>query len=198
MSAGKHCQDSLEIGAKTPAGNTSRQPTAGDLSTVLASQPMEAIFGHQRLNLGQFSDLMDQGIEVLTSQGMTTPAAQIRFTVDRLVNSFRLDNGPVGFAMPRLSPAVSLTRRGWGLPLHAHGFRRRRFGRVGGVQPETSFQVTNARLQLSNPLMHGEERCCNGSLSVRRDLVPKLIRDRQRIVHSADVALSSESVNPRA
>jgi hypothetical protein len=158
---------------------------------------MEAILGDEGLDLGQFGNLMDQGFGVRASQGVTTPAAGVRFTVDRLVNSFRWNNCPVRFAMPGLSPAFSLTRRSRGLPLHPHRIRRGRFGRVGGVEPESSLQVANARLQLGNPLLHGKKHRRDGGLSVRRDLTPKLIRNRQQVVHGAQIAPSCKFVNPR-
>ena len=156
---------------------------------MFASQAMEAIFGDQGLDLGQFGNLMDQGFGVLTSQSVTTTATGVRFAMNRLVNSFRWNKSPVGFAMPRLSSAFSLARRGRRLSLHPHRIRRGRFGRVGGV--------ANARLQFGNPLLHSKKHRSDGSLGVRRDLVPKLIRNRQRAVHGAHGAPSSKSVNPR-
>jgi hypothetical protein len=67
---------------------------------------MELILIDDRLDLGQFSDLMDQGVGVVAREPMTATTASSRLAVGRLANLLRRDQVAVGFAMSGLASAL--------------------------------------------------------------------------------------------
>jgi len=92
---------------------------------------MEPILVDDRLDLGQFSDLMDQGFGVLARDSMTTTTASSQLAVGRLANLLGWNQVAVGFAMSGLASALPSAGRSGGLTLHSDWIRGWGLRRVG-------------------------------------------------------------------
>src|SRR5260370_18866403 len=113
---------------------------------------MEPILVGDRLELGQFSRLMDQGFGVVAGEFMTASTASSWLTVDRLANLLRRNQGALGLAMSGLAAAFLSAGRSGGLTLHSDRIRRGRLRRVGGVELEPVLEIIDPRFKLSKPL----------------------------------------------
>ena len=82
----EHGEHGLQVRPEAAAGDARGQDPAGHLSTVGASQAIEPILIDDRLDLGQFGDLMDQGGRIVTLEFLTAAATGRRLTVERLVD----------------------------------------------------------------------------------------------------------------
>ncbi len=78
---------------------------------------MEPVLVDDRLDLGQFGDLVDQRFGIVTSEPMATSATGGRLAVERLVDLLGRDQGAVGLAMPKLTAAFLATGWAGGLQL---------------------------------------------------------------------------------
>ena len=115
---------------------------------------MVSVLVDDRLDPGQFGDLMDQGLGILAAQGVATAAAGTGLTVGGRAEFLGGDQGPKRFAMAGLSPALSRGRRSRRLALQADRVGRRGLGRVGGVELEPGLEIAHDGFQLSDPILH--------------------------------------------
>jgi hypothetical protein len=157
---------------------------------------MESVFGDDRLDLGQFGNLMDQGSGVLPGESMATPATRTRLAVEGLADLLGRDQGAVGFAMSALPATLPAAGRGGRLALQADGIGRGGLGRVGGVELEPRLEVTDPRFEFVDPLLHHQEHGGDGRLRARRHLGPEFIGDGQRVRHDAGIVSRSAIFNP--
>jgi len=111
---------------------------------------MESIFVDQRLDLGQFGDLMNQGSRIIADQGMATTATIRGPALGDRTHLLRRDQAALGPGMSRLSTA--LATGGWSgrLALQADGIGRRRLGGIGGVELEPGLEIADALLQFGD------------------------------------------------
>jgi hypothetical protein len=70
---------------------------------------MKSVFIDDRLDPGQFGDLMNQGLGILAAQGVATTAAGMGLTVGGGAELLGRDQGPKRLAMAGLSPALART-----------------------------------------------------------------------------------------
>ena len=84
---------------------------------------MKPVFVDQRLDLGQFRDLMNQGSRVITDQGLATAAAIGGPAIGRRADLLRRDQTALGPTMSRLPAAFPTGGRGGGLALEPDGIR---------------------------------------------------------------------------
>ena len=133
---------------------------------------MEPILVDDRLDLGQFGDLMDQGVGVVAGESMTTAATGGRLAVERLADLLGRDQGAPGLAMPGLSAALLPAGRSRGLALHADRIGRGGLGRVGGVELEPGLEVTEPVLKAGEPLLVGLDQREDRRLQLRRGRLP--------------------------
>ena len=103
---------------------------------------MEPIFVDDRLDLGQFGDLMDQGFGIVTGESTATSATGGRLAVERLVDLLGWDQGAVGLAMPGLPAAFLASGRRGRLALHPD-----RVGR-GGLDELVELSLSRASRSL--------------------------------------------------
>jgi hypothetical protein len=148
---------------------------------------MEPILIDDRFDLGEFSDLMDQGFGIVTGEPMTASATSGRLAVERLVDPLGRDQGAVGLAMPTLPAALLATRRGGGLALQADRIGRGGLGRVGGVELESSLEVMDSGFQLRDPRLMDLEQGQDRHLEFGRGAVPEMIGERRRGCHYSKI-----------
>ena len=177
----EHRQYGPEVGAEAPGGHALWQFAAGRRATGGTAQAVEPILVNDRLDPGQFGDLMDQGFGVVAGEFMTTAAAGVRLALEGLADLLGWYQGSPCLAMSRLPTAFLLAGRGRGSPLHPDRVGRGGLGRVGGVELEPRFQVEDSSFEIGDPLLHSTEHCRDRRLGVGRNLVPELIRDRKRV-----------------
>ena len=116
---------------------------------------MEPVFVDQRLDLGQFGDLMDQGGGVITDQGVATAAAIGGPALGDRADLLRRDQAALGPAMSRLPAPFPTGGRGGGLAFEPDGIGRRRLGGIGGIELEPGLEIADALLQFSDPSLDG-------------------------------------------
>ena len=64
----EHRQHGLEVRAEAPSRDARRQGAAGRRAAAGAGQAMEPVLVDDRLDPGQFGDLMDQGLGVVAGE----------------------------------------------------------------------------------------------------------------------------------
>ncbi len=168
----EHIQHGLEVRAEASSRDTLRQRAAGRLAAARAGQAMEPILIDDRFDLGQFSDLMNQGFGVVASELLTASAASNRFTVDRLANLLGRYQSAVSLAMSWLPAAFPSSRWSWRLTLQPDRIRGRGLGRVGGVEFEPVLKIIDARFKLGNALFVDRNEREDRRLEFRRRRVP--------------------------
>jgi hypothetical protein len=138
---------------------------------------MESVFVDQRLDLGQFGDLMHQGGRVIAAQGVATAAAIGGPALGDRAHLLLRDQAALHPGMSRLP--TTFATGGWGgrLALEADGIGRRRLGGIGGVELEPGLEVADALLQFGDPSLERVEHGQDGSLGFRWDGVPECFRD---------------------
>ena len=77
----EHGQHGLEVRAEAPGGDALWQGAAGRLTAARTGQAMEPILVDDRLDPGQFGDLMDQGFGVVAGESMAASATSGRLAV---------------------------------------------------------------------------------------------------------------------
>ena len=107
---------------------------------------MEPILIDDRLDLGEFGDLMDQGFGVVAGEFMTTTATRVGLAVERLADLLRRHQGTNRFAMTALSTPFLAAGRSWRFPLHPDRVGRGGLGRVGGIELEPVLKKGNTIL----------------------------------------------------
>ena len=145
---------------------------------------MESILINDRLDPGQFGDLMDQRRGVVAEQSMTTATTGVRLAVERLADLLGWDQVRAGLAMPGLPAAFLPGGRGGGLALHPDRVGRGGLGRVGGVELEPGFEVIDSGFQRSDLLTMNLDQRQDRRLEFGRGVVPEMIRERRRGCHS--------------
>jgi hypothetical protein len=158
---------------------------------------MEAILVDDRLDPGEFSDLMDQGLWVVAGEPMTTTTTGGRFAVDRLVDLLWRGQRTVGLAMSRLPAAFLAAGRSGRLALHPDGIGRRRLGRVGGVELEPILEIPETGLHLGKALFIGLDERKNRGLDFWRSLFPDRFWERGRPYHAGKIMASFGNAKPR-
>ena len=113
---------------------------------------MEPVFVDQRLDLGQFGDLMDQGGRVITDQGVATAAAIRGPALGDRADLLRRDQAALGPAMSRLPAPFPTGGRGGRLALEPDGIGRRGLGGIGGIELEPGLEIADALLQFERPV----------------------------------------------
>src|SRR5262249_1405513 len=137
----------LQIGSEAAGGDALGQGATGGRSAVRATQAMQAVLVHQRINLGQLGDLMEYGAGVLTVQGLTAAAAGTGLAIAGRRRLLGWDQGAERVGMAGLSAALALRRRSRWLSLQADRVRRRRLGGVGGIELEPGLKIADAGFQ---------------------------------------------------
>jgi hypothetical protein len=158
---------------------------------------MESILIDDRLDLGQFSHLMDQGFGVIAGELMTTSATSGRLTVGRLANLLGRDQGAVGLTMSGLPATFPAAGRSRWLTLHSDRVRRWRLRRVGGVELEPILKIVNACFKFGETLFvelceHKDRR-----LDFWRSRIPHGFGDWGRPCHACRIIASFANDNPR-
>ena len=153
----------------TPAGKAPQvvAPQRG------AGQAMEPIFVDDRLDPGQFGDLMDQGLGVVAGEGLATAATGGR-ACSRMVVADLLgrDQGALGLAMSGLAAAFLPGGRGGRLALHPDRIGRRGLGGVGGVELEPALEIAEPVLKAGEPLLVALDQREDRRLDFRRGRLP--------------------------
>ena len=158
---------------------------------------MEPILIDDRLDLGQFGDLMDQGFGVVAAEFMTASAASSRLTVGRLANLFGRDQGAVGLTMSGLPAAFLSAGRSRGLALHSDRIRGWGLRRVGGVELEPILEIVDARFKFGKALFVELDERKNRRLDFWRSRLPQGFWDRGRPCHAGRIIASFANDNPR-
>ena len=156
---------------------------------------MKLIFIDEGLDPGQFGDLMDQRRGVIAEQSLTTAPAVGRLTSDGFTDFLGWDQNPLGPTMLGLTAAFLAGGSGGRLSLGPDEIGRGRLVRVGGVELESCLEVVDSGLEFASPLLHRQNHCRNGRLSIRRHLVPEFLGDGQWIGHSKGIVPSSATFN---
>ena len=81
VSPGQGGQGGLQIRAVADGGDVLGQRASGAGPTIRAGQAMQAIFVDDRFDLGEFGDLVDQGVGVFAEERVAAAAAGARLTV---------------------------------------------------------------------------------------------------------------------
>ena len=150
---------------------------------------MEPVFVDQRLDLGQFGDLMDQGGRVITGQGVATAAAIGGPALGDRADLLRRDQAALGPAMSRLPAPFPTGGRGGRLAFEPDGIGRRGLGGIGGVELEPGLEIADTLLQFSDPSLEGVQQGQDGDLGFRWDGVPERCRDGRLRDHANNKAL---------
>ncbi len=196
VDAREHGQHGLEIRTKASGRDAGGQGATGGLAAVGTDQAMEPILIDDRLNLGQFGDLMDQRLGVIAGKAMTTAATVGRLAVKRLANFLGRYSTSAKLAMSGLSAAFLSAGRSGGFALHSDGIGRGRLGRVGRVKLEAVFQIIEPALKQSEALFVGFNERKNRRLQFGRGCLPQRFWERRRC-HSGKVMVSFGIDNPR-
>jgi hypothetical protein len=187
VTAGERGQHRLQIGAETSCGDPRGETRTGRDAASGAGQAMEPVFVDQRLDLGQFGDLMDQGGRVIAAQGMATAAAIGGPAIGRRADLFRRDQTAPSPAMSRLPAPFATGGRGGGLALQPDGIRRRRLGGIGGIELQPGFEIADASLEFKDPSVDGVQDGQEGDPGFRWDGVPERFRDGRPRDHTSDI-----------
>jgi hypothetical protein len=158
---------------------------------------MEPILVDDRLDLGQFSDLMDPGFGVVAGELMTATAAGSRLAVGRLANLLGRGQGAIGLAMSRLAATFPSAGRSRGLTLQTNRIRGWRLRRVGGVELEPVLEIMDARFKLGEALVVELDECKDRHLDFWRSTCPQRFWDRGRPCHAGRIVASFANDNPR-
>lgn len=115
---------------------------------------MESILIDDRLDPGQFSDMVDQGRGIIAEESVTTSATGRRLAGEGLADILGRDQDTVSLAMLGLTTAFFAGGKlGW-LSLGPDEVGGRGLVRVGGVELEPGLEVSDPVLEVANPLMH--------------------------------------------
>jgi hypothetical protein len=140
---------------------------------------VEAIFIDVGTDGRDLSDLVSQGIGIVSPQRGATASAVGRLDLDDLSKSFGRDQRSGMSWMPGLSS--TLAPGGWDrrspLDLDGRGICGGGLRRIGGVEVEPGFQ-------LGDPLLQRGEGRQESRLGLRRDGVPERFRDRRMRAHT--------------
>ena len=82
-------------------------PADAQAALLAAWKAMESVLVDDRLDPGQFGDLMDQGLGILAAQGVAAAAAGRGLTVGGRAELLGRDQGPKRLATAGLSPPLS-------------------------------------------------------------------------------------------
>jgi len=88
--------------------------------------------------------------------------------------------------MSRLPTPFPPRAPGRRLAFEADGIRRRRLGRIGGIELEAGLQIPNALFQFDDPTGDGVQDGQNGGLGVRRHGLPERFSDG-RLGHHIEI-----------
>ena len=136
---------------------------------------MEPILIDDRLDLGQFGDLMDHGLGVVASRVHDRIGGKRRLTVDRLANLLGRDQGTVSLTMSGLPAAFLPAGRSRGLALHPDRIGGRGLRRVRGVELETILEIIDARFKFGKALSRRTRQRKNRRLNFWRSRVPHTV-----------------------
>jgi hypothetical protein len=123
---------------------------------------MKPILVDDRLDLGEFGDLVDQRFGVVTGEFMTTTATIRRLALDRLTDLLGRDQRAMCLAMPVLAAALFPAARCGRFPLHPDRIGRGGLGRVGGIELEPILEINESVLKESDAFLikvHDGEEC---------------------------------------
>ena len=158
---------------------------------------MEPILVDDRLDFGQFGNLMDQGFWVVARESMSTTATGLRLAVERRADPLGRDQCAVGPTMSGLPAAFLAPGRGGRLAFQADGVGRGGLGRVGGVEFEPRLEVVELSLEGGDPLLVSLDQRRDRQLKLGRSRVPKGFRKRRRWCHDGKIVTSFANSNPR-
>ena len=145
---------------------------------------MKPILIDDRLDLGQFGDLMDQRRGVIAEQPSTTASAVGRLAGDGLADFLGWDQNPLGATMPGLTAAFLSGGRRGRLSLGPDEIGGGRLMRVGGVELEPGFEVVDTGFQRRDLLLMDLDQRQDRRLEFGRGVVSEMIRERRRGCHS--------------
>ena len=158
-------------------------PADAQAALLAAWKAMESVLVDDRLDPGQFGDLMDQGLGILAAEGVATAAAGTGLTVGGRAEFLGRDQGPKRLAMAGLPAALPPRWRSRRLALQDDRVGGGRLGGVGGVELEPGLEIAHEGFQLSDPILHrlpGSQEC---GLGVGGYGVPEGFRDRKLLAH---------------
>jgi len=133
---------------------------------------MEAILVDDRLDPGEFGDLMDQGFGVVAGEPMTTTTTSGRLAVDRLVDLLGRDQRTVGLAMSGLAAAFLPAGRSGRFALQSDRIGRRRLGGIGRVELEPVLEVLDPGFELAKTLFVALDQRADRRLDFWRSRLP--------------------------
>ena len=169
--AGEHRQDRPQARAERPGRDARREFGAGGGPAAGAGQLVEAVFIDVGTDGRDLSDLVSQGIGIVSLQCGATALALRRLDLEGLSKLFGWDQRPGVSLVTGLSSALAPGRRDRRSPLELDGGRigGGRLGRIGGVEVEP-------RLQLGDPPLQRGEDVPKAQLAPREGRCSKAIQ----------------------
>ena len=158
VTSGKRGEHGLQIRPEASPRDSRGEISTRGRAAFGAAQAMESVLVDQRLDLGQFGDLVNQGSRVITDQGVAAAAAIRGSAIGDRAHLLRWNQAPQYPAMSRLATPFPTGGRGGRLTFQANGIRRRRLGGIGGIELEPGLQIADALLQFGDPSLEGSPR----------------------------------------
>jgi hypothetical protein len=153
---------------------------AGARPTTRADQSMPLVFRDQRLDLGNFPDLVPQRFRVTASERFTTPPTCLGFERDDGLTLLGGNQRPFVFGMSRLTAGLLAGRLALRRGLRVWMLRAGRQRRILGRLVDTRFQLRHPALQPRNRFRHLHK----DRLGLRGNPIPKI---RRHPVHAEGV-----------
>ena len=149
---------------------------------------MEAVFIDVGTDGRDLSDLVSQGIGIVSLERGATALTVRRLDLEGLSKLFGWDQRPGVSLVAGLSSALASGRRDRRSPLELDGGRISggRLGRIGGIEVEPHLQLGDRFLQLGDPSLQRAEDLQKGGLSLGRDGVPERFSDWRVRAHTVD------------
>ena len=190
VTSGKRGEHGLQIRPEASPRDSRGEISTRGCAAFGAAQAMESVLVDQRLDLGQFGDLVNQGSRVITDQGVAAAAAIRGSAIGDRAYLLRWNQAPQCPAMSRLATPFPTGGRGGRLTFQADGIRRRRLGGIGGIELEPGLQIADALLQFGDPSLEGVQDGQDGNLGFRWDGVPERFRDGRLRNHAKSITKS--------
>lgn len=151
--SGQQAQHGLQTWSERATRHTDGKLAARLFTTLLAHQPMQAIFGNDRLDGRQLGHLMSQWLRIFTGQRGTTAAARFRLDVERRADLFRWHQVPPVWLVPPLPAAFLSGRTFWRGTFDRWRIGRGRLGGVRGILVQPGFEFSDFALEVADDLM---------------------------------------------
>ena len=144
---------------------------------------MQAIFVDDRLDLGEFGDLVDQGVGVIADERVAAAAAGAGLTLGGGVELLGRDQSAEGLGMTGLSSEFPPGRRLRQLAFDADRVGGGWLGRIGGVELEPGLKIADLGFERGDPILERFPGVPEGGLGIRGHGAPEWFRDRKLVIH---------------